>query len=166
MQSFQITSTKTLMSSLLTKDIFDIFLLEELTLCTMNTFTIDGRINREFFPANEQNEDNIPYEFRCWSDIKNICYELIKGKYTPSYFKVVLHIKPEKYTDIMASSVSEATLSQLKALVLNIKYDGSKAILTTATAYNTFTMDKDPDRLWDKYMAAFLSSSGLSYESL
>ena len=38
----------------------------------------------------------------------------------------------------------------IRALVLNIRYDGEKTVLTTGCAYQTFTMDKSADTVWDK----------------
>ena len=50
--------------------------------------------------------------------------------------------------------------------MLNIRYDGSKAILTTATALQTFHMSKMPDTIWDKALRRFLEAKGIDYEEL
>lgn len=166
MIALQITSMKTLMNQLLAGDTFDIFLLEEAVISTANTYTIDGHINKDFYPADERGQDCLPYEFQCWSEIKGLCFNLIKGKNTPLYFKFVLHLKPENITALLEKENCSVDASQLRALVLNIKYDGSKAVLTTGTAYHTFIMTKEPDAIWDKAISKYLSDKGIEFEEL
>jgi len=154
------------MNQLLAGDTFDIFLLEEAIISTANTYTIDGHINKDFFPLEERGTDYIPYEFQCWSESKGLCFNLIKGKNTPLYFKFVLHLKPEKVISLLERENCTVSASQIRALVLNIKYDGSKAILTTGTSYHTFVMSKEPDILWDKAITQYLDRKGIAFETL
>lgn len=166
MLALQITSLKILMNQLLAGDTFDIFLLEEAVISTANTYTIDGHINVDFYPPEERENNNLLYEFQPWSELKGLCFNLIKGKHTPIYFKFVLHLKPEKATALLAQQGSSLDSSQLKAMVLNIRYDGTKAILTTGTAYHTFVMDKEADVIWDKALMKYLSDKGIQYEDI
>ena len=138
MIALQITSMKNFMNHLLVADTFDPFLLEEATISTALTVTIDGHINKDFYPADERGEDCIPWELQSFSKIKGLCFDLIKGKHTPLYFKFVLHMQPDK----------------------------AAAILTTGCAYQTFTMDKSADTVWDKALKKYLDLKGISYEEL
>lgn len=54
MIALQITSMKNFMNHLLVADTFDPFLLEEATVSTALTVTIDGHINKDFYPADER----------------------------------------------------------------------------------------------------------------
>lgn len=166
MIALQITSLKTLMNQLLAGDTFDIFLLEEAVIGTANTYTIDGHMNIDFFPIDERGTDCIPYDFQCWSEIKGLCFNLIKGKNTPLYFKFVLHLKPEKVASLLEKENCDVNATQVRALVLNIRYDGSKAVLTTGTSYHTFVMSKEPDMIWDKSITKYLSGKGIAFEEL
>lgn len=166
MLALQITSMKPFMNQLLAGDAFDIFLLEEATVSTANTYTIDGHINTCFFPEEERTAEKLPYEFQPWSEIKGLCFNLIKGKHTPLFFKFVFHLKPEKTAALLSQGQSSFDISQLKALVLTVKYDGNKAILTTGSSYHTFIMDKEPDMIWDKAVTKYLSEKGITYENL
>lgn len=51
MIALQIKDVKHFMGRLLGTDLLDSFLLEEAVVSTYNTFTIDGRMNRAFFPG-------------------------------------------------------------------------------------------------------------------
>ncbi len=165
MIALQITSMKQFMNHLLVADTFDSFLLEEATISTANTFTIDGHINHEFFFSEDAPETGIP-EFRPWNEIKGLCFDLIKGKRTPLFFRFVLHLDPSKAAALLERENCDIDPSQVKALVLNIRYDGSKAVLTTGTAYHTFLLSKEPDAIWDRFLQHYLSSREIPYEVL
>lgn len=166
MLALQITSLKILMNQLLTGDTFDIFLLEEAVISTANTHTIDGHINTDFFPPDERDSDSIPYEFQPWSELKGLCFHLIKGKHTPLYFKFVFHLKPEKAAALLERQNNSVSVDNLKAMVLTLRYDGTKAVLTTGTSYHTFVMDKEPDLIWDRSLLKYLSQKGINYETM
>ena len=96
MIALQITSMKQFMNHLLVADTFEPFLLEEAVISTASNFTIDGHVNREFY-ENDENSPSLPdNEFRPWSELKGLCFDLIKGKRTPLFFRFVLHLMPEK----------------------------------------------------------------------
>ncbi|MCM1046011.1 MAG: DUF5721 family protein [Candidatus Gastranaerophilales bacterium] len=166
MITYEIHALKSLMNQLLAGDSFDHFLLEEAAIRTALSYSIDGHINTEFYPKEERGEDCIPYEFQPWSQVKGLCFQLIKGKYTPLSFKFVLQLKPEQAAALLAGENCTLDASFIKALVLTIKYDGVKATITTGISYHTFVMNKEPDAIWDKAVARFLSKREISYEPL
>ena len=54
MLALKINNVKTFMTQLLIGDTFDAFPLAEASITTFNTFTIDGRVNKEFFDTDTQ----------------------------------------------------------------------------------------------------------------
>lgn len=179
MIALQITSMKQFMSQLLTSDAFDLFLLEEATISTAYTYNIDGHVNKDFFAPLEPDSGGVLYEFQPWSEAKSLCFQLIKGKHTPLYFKFVLQLKPENAMALLFGEPAvdsaapqthpskEAVLpGSVKALVLNIKYDGIHATLTTGTSFHTFVMNKEADRLWDRALLHYLGKRGIPCEEL
>ncbi|MCM1190328.1 MAG: DUF5721 family protein [bacterium] len=177
MTALQITSMKLFMSRLLASDAFDGFLLEEAVIGAASTFTIDGRINRDFFADQTPDEAKAPSgsqpglhslseEFRPWSELRGLCYDLIKGKRTPLFFRFTMHLTPEKSASLLAEKNCDTDPSQIKALVLNIRYDGSKTILTTAVSYRTFVLTKEPEAIWDKALMQYLDAISVEYEIL
>lgn len=163
MLALEITSMKNFMAHLLSGDTFDIFLLEEASVNTANLFRIDGHINAEFFPPDERDKEHIPYDLRPWSEMKGLCFDLIKGKRTPLSFQFVLQLKPEQTRRLLGDA---SAFGQVKAPVLNIRYDGSRALLTTGISYHTFVADREADLLWDNALCRYLSDKGIGYEKL
>lgn len=167
MLALQITSLKTFMSAMLTGDLFDSFLLEEASISTAATYTIDGRVNRDFFPPEERADKELhPYEFAGWQDMKSICFDLIKGKHTPLRFNFVLQLIPSYTVSILEKGGSSVSPNLIKAFVLNIRFDGEKILLYTGTSYTTFLADKEPERLWDAAFKQFLFKKGIACEEL
>lgn len=164
MIALQINSMKQFMNHLLAADTFDPFLLEEAVISTASTLTIDGHVNREFYGDTE--DSSALYDFRPWRELKGLCFDLIKGKRTPLFFRFVFHLMPEKAAALLEKEHCDVESSQIKALVLNIRYDGSKAVLTTGTAFHTFLLSKEPDTIWDKALRRYLDGKGISYEEL
>ena len=167
MSALQITSIKQFMHAFLATDTFDIFLLEQALICTYNTFQIDGRQNRNFYSQEEWEDTSIrPYEFTRWKDIRGLCYDLIKGKHTPSSFKFVLQLCPEYVEGILKNEDTLIKCSDIKSLVLTLKFDGSNLTLITGTSLKTFIPDKSIDSYWDNAIKRFLFKKELAYEEL
>lgn len=167
MIALRITNVKQFMSRFLGGEDFDAFLLEEASISTYNAFTIDGRQNRAFYTAEEWEDKEIrPYEFTTWKKLRPVCFELIRGKHTPTAFQFVLHLIPDYMAAILQKGDTAVTADQVKAFVLNIKYDGTTLTLVTGTAFHTFLMDKTPDALWDHAVKQFLEKRQIDYEEL
>lgn len=165
MIALKITSIKQFMGKLLTSEEFDSFMLEEAVISTYNTFMIDGHQNRDFYTTEEWEDSNMrPYDFTAWKQIRPICFSLIKGTHTPTAFKFILHLIPDYVASILNKGDTDVTPQQIKALVLNIKYDGTVLTLITGMSFHTFIMDKSVDTLWDNAIKQFLSKRDINYE--
>ncbi|MCD7724981.1 MAG: DUF5721 family protein [Clostridiales bacterium] len=167
MIALKITNVKQFMGRLLAGEDFDSFLLEEAVIRTYNTFMIDGHQNQDFYSSQEWEDKQIrPYDFSTWKTIRPICFDLIKGKQTPASFHFVLHLMPEYTASILRRGDTAVSGPQIKAFVLNIKYDGTTLTLVTGAALHTFVPDKTPDSLWDQAVCEFLTKREIAYEKL
>ncbi|MBO5473008.1 MAG: hypothetical protein J6A08_04380 [Lachnospiraceae bacterium] len=167
MIALKIMNVKQFMGKLLTGDDFDTFLLEEASIRTYNTFVIDGHQNKDFYTSEEWEDQSIrPYDLSTWKTIRPICFQLIKGKHTPAAFQFVLHLMPEYTASVLHKGDTAISPQQIRAFVLNIKYDGAVLTLVTGTALHTFLPDKTPDSLWDQAVRQFLTKREIAYEEL
>ncbi|MBQ7360156.1 MAG: hypothetical protein IJW63_08680 [Lachnospiraceae bacterium] len=167
MIALQITSMKQFMNQLLSTDIFDIFLLQEATITGAYTHIIDGTQHLEFY--GDDDPASYPtgtYPFITWKSVRGQIFDLIKGKHTPLNFKIVLHLLPEHVPSILAKGTTQVKEEQIKALVLTIRFDGGKTLLTTATSFHSFLMDKEPDKLWDESLKTYLGKKEVGFEIL
>lgn len=169
MIALEIKGTKNMMNTLLLSEQFDSFLVEEAVITTFNTFHIDGHLVKDFYSSEELEEfekNQKSMIFSCWSDIRPVCFQLIKGKKTPVSFKVVLHAAPQLIEKTAANPECGVAANLIRSLVLNIRYDNGKVTCITGSAFTTFVMDKSVERLWDAYVRQLLSSFGLDFEEI
>jgi len=159
----QILKTKNFMNNLLRGNDFDDFLLEEAVIKTGNSYTIDGHINKEFY--GDLITEEAPYDYSRWVDIKNVCFELIKGHHTPLGFKFIMHVKPE-HTDALLKKNGSNLSSEQVAFVMNIKFAEGVTTITSASAIKTFSLDKSHEQIWDNAVKRFLSAREIEFEEL
>lgn len=169
MIALEIKGTKTIMNALLLTGQFDPFLVEEAVITTFNTFHIDGHLVADFYSSEELEElenNQKSTVFSYWSDIRPVCFQLIKGKKTPVSFKVVLHAAPQLMEKIAANPECGVAANLIRSLILNIRYDNGKVTCVTGSAFTTFIMDKSVEKLWDAYVRQLLSGFGLDFEEI
>lgn len=164
MIALQITELKAFMGKLLGTTTFDDFLLQEATLQMGISYIIDGHINKAFYQTDEDMEDagDRP-PFISYGEVRSTLFDLIKGKRTPLGFQVVLQLSPKKCTMLFPEGL-EAHL--IKGLLLNIRYDGSKAMITSGISYSSFSLDKAPELIWDEALMNFLRNAGILFDRL
>lgn len=171
MISFQIKDVKNCMAKLLASDTFDSFQLVEATITTYNTFIIDGHLVKEFFNDVHADEDDQESALRDmgysnWSDMRTLCFDLIKGKKTPVNFKFILQSNPATVASLLQNGGTSITPTQLKAFILNVKYENGNLHLITAVSYQTFLLDKSADAIWDTAIKDFLTKHRIDFDCL
>ena len=166
MIAIKINNKKEFMSKLLVSELFDTFLVEEATIDTFNTFHIDGSLHRDFYKNDpDYIEESFTETLSNWEQLKPICYSLIKGKRTPLGFKLIFHAD-NKLKTLISESADASFGAKDFTLGLNIRFSNGDVILTTGTAFTTFTMDKTIEKAWDNYIPSFLEKSDISTELL
>lgn len=147
------------MTKLLTKEDFDDFLLEEGKIVTGNAFVIDGRKQKAFFDeADEEYADEAT--FRCWKNIRPICYEIIKGKRVPLSVVLTLHA-PQHILEQLQQEALEGM--NLRGLMLQVRYENGTVSLVTGCNLSGFSLDKSADALWDKRAEIMLAEKGVEF---
>ena len=153
------------MAKLLTTELFDSFLVEEVTIDTFNTFTIDGRIHKEFYKDSDEAEGALNNEFSNWAKIRPIALSLIKGKQTPLGFKFILHFSDSDKLALLQNADMDISPDQI-SLGINLRFSQGEVIITTGVSYNIFTLDKSAEKAWDEYIPSFLELNGIEADLL
>ncbi len=165
MIAIKILKQKSFMAKLLTTELFDSFLVEEAVIDTFNTFSIDGRIHRDFY-KDTASETEVPTEdFSRWGKIRPICLELIKGKQTPLGFKFVLRMDDATKDSFLKGVDTDLLPSQIHPGLV-IKFAQGQVIITTAFSCDIFTLDKETEKAWDEYIPSFLDSNDIENDIL
>lgn len=159
MLALLLPETKEFMKHMLISDTFDNFSLIETQISTYMTTKINGHINNNFFSDEELEEKNLTdCTYLPWSYIKPFAYQLIKGKNTPTYFKITLSLNKENIKNVLENIHSDITPEQVNGLIVNFIFENNKVTCTTATSLNFFTLDKTLDYEWDELLVKFLKN--------
>lgn len=152
-------SAKSCMAHLLLKDTFDHFSFIEGQITTFNTFQIDGYLQKDFF-------DEAPEQtYSHWKDVREFCFNIIRGKRTPLSFKIVLALNENEYADFLSShQITTYRPEEIQGLYLNFRYDGSTLQCVTGISMKTFTLDKSLEKEWDQHAESFFKHHGVELE--
>ena len=167
MIALQITEIKDFMNKLLRSETFDHFLLQEAVIHSGASYIIDGKLNKDFYDQTELEELGIEqFRFLPFSMLRGNCFDLIKGKKTPTSFKFVFLLSPENLSHTLASTGTIFTENDITGIYLNLKYQNQLLTLTTGISYTIFSTDKTLELQWDLLVQKFLKQNEISYEEL
>lgn len=167
MIALQITDIGSFMNHLLKNGLFDHFLLQEATITQAVTYTIDGTVNSDFYEPEEleamELDDAVYMPF---SHIRPMCFEMIKGKKKPAYFKFVFLLSPKNQESTIAKAGSSFTSEDVSAMYINITYKNNSLTCTTGISYRLFSLDKSLDQEWDRLVMLFFKQNGIDFDRM
>ena len=167
MLALKITDQKDFTNKLFLKDTFDLFWLNQAEITTSNRFTIDGKLQKDFFDNDEQEFLSSSHRTcSLWKEIKPFCYSIIRGKRAPLSFKIVLQFSQNKAAALIQNSGLTLSPDQISGLYLNLQYKNKTLICTTGTALTTFLPGKGLEHLWDQYVLDFFSRNELLIQEM
>jgi hypothetical protein len=143
MEAFEILDVKEFTKKLFMTDLFDKFSVIEAEFTTFVKFDIGGKLNKAYF---DEVQDR---SFCTWSELRHICFEIIKGKRTPTAFKLVLKFSEE----FSKKWIGENTAKDIEAdMYLNIRYADKKLELISSFSPKTFLLERDILNVFDTYV--------------
>lgn len=166
MIALSIIDVKDFMNKLLIGEVFDRFFLVEASVTTFNTFTIDGRLQQDFFDTDTaaMHKSN-SIEYSLWRDVKPYCFSVIRGRRTPLNFRIVLQLSHKQTQQILNPSFPDGSVPDCR-FCLNLQYRNDSLLCTTGVSYTSFCLDKRPEHLWDEMIRKFLSGQHIAFQVL
>lgn len=167
MIALQITDLGTFMNSLLKGTMFDHFLLQEADITQAVSYTIDGAFNKDYYSEEELEEmDLTDVSFLPFSYIRPVCFELLKGKKKPVYFKFLFLLSPKNQASTIARSGSSFNSEDISAMYLNLTYKNNILTCTTGISYKLFSLDKTLEQEWDRLVKIFFRQNKIEVEQV
>lgn len=163
MISIIIDNQKDFTSRLLVKNDFDNLLFINGSIKTFADFSIDGKLNKDYYSSEEDISDNT---YTAWSNYKNICYNMLKGTRKPLSFKFNFII-PSEIVDTFKKEY-DLRLEEyfIKYLNLNIRFENGVLSVVTAITSNGFSLDKTAENLYDKFICNYFTNLNIEYKIL
>lgn len=167
MLALKITDIRDFTNKLFIGEVFDKFCLTEAAITTFNTFTIDGRLQKDFFDTDSLNKlTEHGRTHSLWKDIRPFCWSVIRGKRTPLNFKIVLHLSRSGMEAALKNTDLGISPDLISGLFLNLQFKGGSLLCTTGISLQTFSMDKRPEQLWDDMILRFLTRNHILFGQL
>ena len=167
MIALQISELKDFMNKFLCSEVFDNFLLQEASIQGNVTYHIEGGLHTDFYSSDELETEGLTgLSFIPYGKVRTQCFDLIKGKRTPSFFKFVLLLSPANLTNTLERSHSSFSANDITGAFINLKFQNGTLILTTGVSYRIFSVDKSFEQEWDALVKRFLTNHEISYEIL
>ena len=148
MKAYQITNLKTFTRLLFSEDTFDSFLFREAAFQTASGIYLEGKRNQAFYSEEDKKTLSNP-EYLTWGEIRPLAFQILRGKRLPVSFKITL-LHPDR----------------LPALdrVCNIRYEQEQLLCITGTSSSSFSLDRQPEKDWDKAFGAWMQEKQISFE--
>lgn len=167
MIALNLPEVRVFMNKLLCTEIFDNFLLQEATIQNSVSYHIEGSIHTDFYSADELEQEHLTgLSFIPYGKVRTQCFDLIKGKRTPGFFRFVLLLSPVNLEKTLQQTGAGLAAQDVTAAYINLKFQNNKLLLTTGISYHTFTTDKSLDREWDSLIKKFLKNHEIIFEEL
>lgn len=167
MIALNLPEIKDFMNKLLCNKTFDNFLLQEATIQGSVTFHIDGNLRPDFYSAEELELAGLSgLPFIPFGQIRTHCFDLIKGKRTPSCFKFVFLLSPVNLARTLEQTRSHFTPQDITGMFLNLRFQNGSLTLTTGISYRIFSTDRGLEQEWDSLIRRFLKNHEITFEEL
>ncbi len=137
---------RTFMNELIRGDSFDKFEVRGCDITTFVTYSIDGRINKDWY-----NEETNRF-FCTWRELKPYIHNIIKGSKKPKSMKIVLALSEKAAAMVHPNG---------KACFINIVFEEERVAIVTGTAQIEFSLDKSLDLAWEERVKGFFKGLGI-----
>ena len=140
--------TGRLMSQLFKENLFDTFEIRSVSVSHFVKFDIDGTLLRK-----EPGTDG--RRFALWAELKPYIFSFIKGKIKPKQIKIVFSMPRDSLRAIAPNAATA---------FINMEYENDEIRFVTATSQREFSLNKENDIIWDKYISDFFTRNGIDIE--
>ncbi len=150
-------------SRLFSGEDFDSFLVTEVSLSTLCSFTIDGHIPPDYFSGEELGE--MPdARFISWGKLRPFVYQLIRGNRLPGSFRIVFRLSEPNVAKFLRQTGLPFQPDEVGGLFLNIRYQNAELTAYTGTSLNVFRLNRDLDHEWERMVQSFLRQKKIPFE--
>lgn len=160
MRQTEIDNIKSFTGALFAGTTFDSFCVTEASFSTLVNITIDGHVNKAFLKDEDgdmQSQSREGFEeVATWQQIRQLCYEAVKGSRKPLRFKIVFMTPPEKVSGFVKRHGLTIKPEDISGLFMNIRFEEGKLTCTSGTSVKTFSLDKSLEIAWDESVAGFI----------
>ena len=156
MISVRVESRKEFFRHLFLQSSFDNFLLTDLTLRTDLRLEIDGRL----LPNAEETSGEAPAEAgepaRSWGSLRPKVSAFLAGEAPLRSLKLILLLSRRKTEEFLEAQHLDLAPGDVEGFFVNVLYTSDALTLTTGCSLKRFSLDRGPEKAWDRQIARLL----------
>lgn len=165
MFSKKVTDVKDFMNRLLLQDTFDSLLLCEAVIKTATVLSVSGKLNTDFFDTDEL--EALPDKnYACWSTVKPLVLQAVKGKKQPSAFKLVFMLPASNRDALVMKYNLQIAGDDIAGLFFHIYFERNTLRITSGASLRVFTPDKRIEQIWDDSLLCFMAEHHICLEDI
>ncbi|MDO5136714.1 MAG: DUF5721 family protein [Eubacteriales bacterium] len=165
MLALKISDIRDFTNKLFIQETFDAFWLCQARISTYSLFSIDGRLDREFFDSDElELLDRTKRTHALWKEVKPHCFSIIRGKRAPRSFRIVFQLSSQKTTAAIKAAGFGVDVQTIHGLFLNLSYKNKMLLCTTGVSLDAFLPGKELEQLWDSMILDFFRQNQILFE--
>ena len=152
MKAYKAEELRAFTGALFRSERFDAFLLCEASFRTAFSLEIDGRRNKDWYSAEEEQALGSE-DFVRWGEVRELAFQAIRGKKAPKAFRLVLRLNRQGPEEV-------------SGFYWNLQYEEKTLRLVSGVSVTAFPGDKALEQLWDQATVARLRAMGLVISEL
>ncbi len=165
MQAFHILDVKPFMQFLLQPGELDSYDFISGEIQMDMKYTLNGHLNSSFYSTEELETLQLTQaDFLPWSIVRERFFQLIKGKKTPAFLKIVLRLSQKEMEAIIQQNTKFSS-HDIDGMFVNITFQGQKLNVICGISYKIFSMSKDLEEDFSSYFITLLKSNQITFEN-
>ena len=165
MRALKVEDIRSFTRALFMQDCFDGFLLGEAEFSTFCSFSVDGRVERSWFTDEELEKEQIEAYVR-WGRVRELCFQLIRGRKTPSSFRITLRLAPGERERFLREAGYAVDAEQIGSFLLNLRFEKGELSCVSLASLNCFPPERSLEEAWDQWAQRFFRGYELAVSVL
>ena len=156
MISVRVESRKDFFRHLFLQGSFDNFLVTDLTLRTDIRLEMDGRLLPGSDDTAGDPAETAKEPARSWGSLRPKVSAFLAGEAPLRSLKLILTLSRRKTEEFLEAQRLELAPGDVEGFFVNVLYTGDALTLTTGCSLKQFSLDRSPEKAWDRQITRLL----------
>ncbi|MDD6194643.1 MAG: DUF5721 family protein [Lachnospiraceae bacterium] len=165
MVALRVLDIKKCMNYMLATGAFDAWEVAEIKITAKVSYVIDGHLTPDFLSPEEMDAENLlPGGCVSFGNLRPLCFEMIKGKRTPHFFRFSFLCPREQMKEMITGEQLRISPEDIVNLTMNITFHQGELLVTTSCLERSFSLDKTLAHAWDSWVLDFFRKMEIAVE--
>ena len=101
-----------------------------------------------------------------WGRVRELCFQLIRGRKTPSSFRITLRLAPGERERFLREAGYAVDAEQIGSFLLNLRFEKGELSCVSLASLNCFPPERSLEEAWDQWAQRFFREYKLAVSVL